>query len=215
MARNGRPERYASGIARRATIVEAALSAFTTVGYWNASMNQIAADCGVTRAGLLHHFPTKEALLEAVLERRDEVNRARFWPDATAPQDDGREYLVRLIRLLQHHSSAPGLVSLFSVLAAEAISPDHPAHGYFESRYETVRGWIRDALRQLQSSGSLVPDADPEGLEVELVALMDGLQVQWLYRRDRIDIVGHIAGRLNLILREPITADEILGTPVG
>ncbi|MFZ8488549.1 helix-turn-helix domain-containing protein, partial [Staphylococcus aureus] len=62
--------------------MDAAFVAFGTVGYWNTTMKQIADDCDVTRAGLLHHFPTKEALLEAVLGRRDELNRARFFQDS-------------------------------------------------------------------------------------------------------------------------------------
>ena len=47
--------------------MESAFTAFGTIGYWNTTLAQIAQDCGVTRAGLLHHFPTKESLLEAVL----------------------------------------------------------------------------------------------------------------------------------------------------
>ena len=53
---------YSKGARKRAEIVSAAFEAFSVSGYRNASMVQIAAHCGVSRAGLAHHFPTKETL---------------------------------------------------------------------------------------------------------------------------------------------------------
>jgi AcrR family transcriptional regulator len=47
-------------------------------------MVQIAAACGISRAGLLYHFPTKESLLEAVLSERDRID-----PDRLAVADTG------------------------------------------------------------------------------------------------------------------------------
>ena len=62
---------YAKGDARRELIVDVASDIFGTQGFRAATMLQIAAACGISRTGLLHHFPTKESLLEAVLARRD------------------------------------------------------------------------------------------------------------------------------------------------
>ena len=62
---------YAKGDARRELIVDVASEIFGTQGFRAATMLQIAAACGISRTGLLHHFPTKESLLEAVLARRD------------------------------------------------------------------------------------------------------------------------------------------------
>ena len=62
---------YAKGDARRELIIEVATEIFGTQGFRAATMLQIAAACGISRTGLLHHFPTKESLLEAVLAHRD------------------------------------------------------------------------------------------------------------------------------------------------
>lgn len=199
-----RPQQYASGIARKAAIMDAAFTAFGRIGYWNTTLLQIAADCGVTRAGLLHHFATKEALLEAVLVRRDELNRQQIFGDAIDPETDPRDFLVRMVQLVDHNVSQPGIVNLFAVLGAEATHRDHPAHNYFRARYENVRVWIQSALATLAGCGELRDGVTPATAAIELTALLDGLQVQWLYDPAGIDMTAIFRDRLNEILRHPI-----------
>ena len=56
------------GRARRQDLIEAALQAFAADGYRGASVAAIAKQCGLSEPGLLHHFPSKTALLMATLE---------------------------------------------------------------------------------------------------------------------------------------------------
>jgi len=192
---------YPKGERRRAEIIEAAFQAFSAVGYRQASMVQIAADCGVSRAGLLHHFPTKESLLEAVLKQRDRLDYEMFLAGGTS--DDGLDYLTRMVRLVEHNAANPGIVSLFAVLSTEASDPRHPAHAYFQARYANSRGWLRRAFADLQRRGLLRPHVDVEGLDAEFLAIMDGLQVQWLLQPDAVDMPARLRSRL----RELLTVD--------
>ncbi|MEE2039280.1 TetR family transcriptional regulator [Nocardiopsis sp. CT-R113] len=193
---------YDKGRQRRTQILRAALKAFGTVGYHQASMVRIAADCGVSRAGLLHHFPTKESLLEAVLTERDRVNGDLFFADQD-PAHDGAEYFSRLVRLVEHNATDPGIVSLFAVLSTEAGNPAHPAHAYFRRRYENLCHDVRRALADLDRRGLVRPGVSVEGLEVELVALMDGLQVQWLLDPARVDMADRLRSRLRSVAELP------------
>ena len=97
---------YSKGARKRAEIVSAAFEAFSVSGYRNASMVQIAATCGVSRAGMAHHFPTKETLLAAVLEERDRVNGELFFHDFD-PTADGLDYFARLMRVIEHNATTP------------------------------------------------------------------------------------------------------------
>lgn len=209
MAASRRPAQYAPGIARKEAIMDAAFVAFGTVGYWNTTMKQIADDCDVTRAGLLHHFPTKEALLEAVLGRRDELNRARFFQDSWPPGRDGRHFLIRMVRLVLANAAQPGIINLFAVLSAEAIAPNHPAHSYFAHRYERTKGWIREAFLDLRAKGQLRPGVDVGTIDIDLVSLLDGLQVQYLYWPDQVDMAERFRAALAQVLVEPLTDEEI------
>jgi AcrR family transcriptional regulator len=193
------------GDRRKVQILEAAFEVFANGGYRNASMVQIATACGVTRAGLLHHFPTKETLLEAVLTERDRRTAELFFARAPAEADDGIAYFKRLIRVAEHNSRNPGIVSLFAVLSTEATDPEHPAHAYFAARYERSLQRTRDALSNLDRRGLLRPAAHRSGIEAEIIALMDGLQVQWLFDPEKTHMVSQLRARLEELIDADFT----------
>lgn len=200
---------YAKGDARRELIVEVATEIFGTEGFRAATMLQIAAACGISRTGLLHHFPTKESLLEAVLARRDADRGSAT--EALAPPtgfagspEDGRAVLGRLLDAARHNATQPRIVNLFSVLSAEAGDPTHPAHDYFEQRYARLRAELDRALTTLAATDQLVPGTDPHALAVEIIALMDGLQVQWVLAPDEIDMAAVLRHRLTAALAVPL-----------
>ncbi|MEU2732266.1 TetR/AcrR family transcriptional regulator [Streptomyces griseoviridis] len=193
------PRNYPKGERRRAQIIEAAFTAFGQVGYRNASMVQLAAACGVSRAGLLHHFPTKESLLEAVLEQRERQDDAHFFRTGAADRD-GLEYFASMVRLVAHNQANPVIVSLFAVLSSEATAADHPARPYFVARYERARGQMQSAIDDLSARGLLRPHVDPSTLAADLISLIDGLQVQWLLSPETIDMPRHLRNVLRTVI---------------
>ena len=54
------PRRVRQDRARRQEIVDAAVEVFATVGYHKGSLRDVADRVGMSQAGLLHHFPSKE-----------------------------------------------------------------------------------------------------------------------------------------------------------
>lgn len=187
------PRGYAKGRARRDAIVKAASAQFAEKGFTSATILEIAAACGISRAGLLHHFPDKETLLEAVLEARDTEDRARFTPYVSAAGGIG--VLRGMVDLAEHNRLVPGLIELFARLSTEAAAPDHPAHEYFQQRYRRIRRNTARALRIAMTAGHLRDDLDVEAASLRLTALMDGLQLQWLLDRS-IDMAGAIEATL-------------------
>ena len=197
---------YAKGDARRELIVEVATEIFGTQGFRVATMLQIAAACGISRTGLLHHFPTKESLLEAVLAHRDDSNAADRDPIPMPGSRDGRAVLRRLLTVVEQNATQPRIVNLFSVLSAEAGDPSHPAHTYFSRRYARLRADLEGALTVLHDNGELAPGTDPRALAVEIIALMDGLQVQWVLAPEEVDMAAVLRHRLTTALAVPLDA---------
>ena len=191
---------YPKGRIRREDILTAAIAVYTEAGYHGSSLREVAKRAGITHAGLLYYFPTKEALLAAVLERRDREDAVR--EQLNAPP--GREVLRHWLALAKHNVTHPGIVELYSRLAAEAVAPDHPAHDYFVRHYRIARRSAFETFRVLAERGELRPGVDPNVAALTYMSLSDGLQVQWLTKPDEVDLVGALRHYVDSILVVPL-----------
>ena len=187
---------YAKSAERRQQIVDAAVEVFSSAGYRKGSLRDVAEKTGLSQAGVLHHFPSKEHLLEAVLSWRDSET-ARLIGD---PLPEGIDFLRGLVRAAEHNATTPELVELHVIVSAEGTSAGHPLRGYFVGRYATVLGHTREAFEQAAADGQLQPGTDCASAARTLIALMDGLQVQWLLAPDRIDMAGDLRRYLQPLL---------------
>jgi AcrR family transcriptional regulator len=188
---------YAKGRATRREILEQATALFGETGYRGTSLREIASRCGLSHPGLLHHFPAKESLLLAVLQHRDEVDRAAI----AADHPRGAALLRRMVDVAATNARRRGIVELFTVLSAEATSADHPAHDWFVTRYRRIVGELTVAYAEAAADGDLLAGIDPARAARELVALMDGLQIQWLLGDPEIDLADGVAAHLATQLR--------------
>jgi len=170
---------------RKDQILRAAIRFFGQNGYHGTRLADIAQAAGVTEPGLLHHFPGKAHLLMSVLAERDRIDQERFTPSRQA---EAETLLASLQELVQYNESVPGLVQLFTVLVAESIDPKHPAHNFFQQRYHSIREQNIAMLSEAQARGEIRDDIPAEDLVVFLFAMMDGLQVQWLYEPGQIHL---------------------------
>src|SRR4051794_40798075 len=129
---------YAKGRERREAILAAANERFAARGFRGASLAAIAKQVGLTEAGVLHHFPSKEHLLLELLELRHEHDVERIVRTLEAHP----VYLDALLALCRENQGTPGLVRLFTILAAESVDGGHPAHPWTVERYRDLRSRI-------------------------------------------------------------------------
>ncbi|MEJ5313789.1 MULTISPECIES: TetR/AcrR family transcriptional regulator [Anaerolinea] len=186
--------------ASREKIIREASRLFAEYGYRGAKLAEIAQAVGMSEPGLLHHFPSKEHLLIAVLEERDRVDHERF---GQAILEERLPLMEGLRALVAHNETVPGLVQLFIVLAAESIQPEHPAHGYFSQRYQQVRESMMTLLQKAQQKGEIRTDVPAEHLTAMVLALMDGLQIQWLFHPEQVKMSAVFDSFLTLLKVTP------------
>lgn len=187
--------------ARRAQIVDAALEAFAETGFHGASLRDIATRAGLTHAGVLYHYPDKETLLAAVLLRRDEQISTRHRVDA----QDGLAALRGFAALASENVSARQMVELFVTLSGEAASPTHPAHAYFADRYRTVMDHLEPAVADLRARGLLAaPELTDAQVARQLVAVSDGMQLQWLITDGALDLVVEMHAAVQRFVTVPL-----------
>jgi AcrR family transcriptional regulator len=162
----------AKGEERRQRILEVAQRLLTRNGWRSMTLGTIAREAGVTSAGLLHHFPSKDQLLHAVLDARDAYDLAHA--DLTA------DPIEQLDRVAQRFTEAPHLVGMFAVLHVENLDPDAPLHDRLLRRHRSSIDYIADGIRRGQRAGLYRTDVDPDLKAVEIIALIRGMETSWL-----------------------------------
>jgi AcrR family transcriptional regulator len=170
---------------RRRRILSAAMTTFGSKGFNKGPLTEIAEQVDMTHAGILHHFGSKDQLLLEVLKFRDESDVEGF-DEKRIP--DGVELFRHLVRTAFANEQRPGIVQAYAVLSAESVTDDHPGRAYFEGRYATLRGEIADAFRLMCAEQGVEEPATIDRAAASILAVMDGLQVQWLLSRDDVEL---------------------------
>ncbi|MFE7512658.1 TetR/AcrR family transcriptional regulator [Streptomyces sp. NPDC057540] len=184
---------YAVGDARRQKILDTAVDHFGRWGFHASSLARIANDCGITQGGLLHHFRSKEDLLLSVLAQSEQHDEERLFgvdPDSYAA------YLETLVALVEENTRRPGIVRMFNVLVGESGNVGHPAHAYFRERYARVLRHTVGILDEAVRRGELRPGLDGPAVAQELLAVMDGLQIQWALDPAAMDMPARVGAYL-------------------
>lgn len=163
----------AKGEDRRQRILAVAERLLARNGWRNTSLAQIAKEAGVTPAGLLHHFESKEQLLNAVLDARDA-------DDAIHADYRSGDLVSELGRVPERFDRAPELVGTFTVLLVENIAPDAPLHDRLVKRYRDAVDIITAIIERGQESGKYRSDLDAATKAVEILAFTYGMETLWL-----------------------------------
>jgi len=166
----------AKGEDRRQRILSVAERLLARNGWRNTSLAQIAKEAGVTPAGLLYYFESKEQLLNAVLDARDADD------DAHADYRSG-DLITELSRVPERFERAPELIGTFTVLLVENIAPDAPLHDRMHKRYSDAVDIVTEIIKRGQSDGVYRPDFDAASKAVEILAFITGMETLWLLDR--------------------------------
>ena len=189
---------YAKGVLKREEILLTALDVIASHGYRRTSVRDLADAVGLSQAGLLHYFDSKEELFTSVLRKRDEVNLATVFRDGGELPDPG-VLLANYVELVRHRAEVPGLVQLHAALAAESTDPSHPAHEYFAQRLVFLKSTFTEVFTGLQARGEFAAGVDAAAFAVTLIALVDGLQVQWMHDPE-LDMAAQLEHLLALVM---------------
>ncbi|MFJ8945009.1 TetR/AcrR family transcriptional regulator [Streptomyces sp. NPDC102395] len=128
----------------RAALLEAAQRHFLKYGV-GTSLEAVAKDAGVGPGTLYRHFPTREALLAAVLQTRSEELVAR--QEEIARLGDADKALEQWLRALEEYFSAFSGLPEPLMAAARAHDPDNPLTLPCDTVITATEEYVRAAQR--------------------------------------------------------------------
>jgi AcrR family transcriptional regulator len=165
----------AKGEERKQLILSVAQRLLARNGWRNTTLAQIAEEAGVSAAGVLHHFDSKDHLLHAVLDARD--------ADDDSHADRSGDIVAEIERVADRFRRSPDLVGTFAVLLAENLEPGTPLNDRLLFRYRAAIDIIEAGIQRGQSAGRYRTDVNPAVKAVEIMAFLNGMETSWLLDR--------------------------------
>lgn len=159
----------------RHRILDAASRVFARRGYSQATVEDIAAEAGVSNGALYHHFESKEELFRALLDDHLSGELSEF--GAMRPAASLREMIEHFVafqrdHLQSHRELGPVSMEFWAVAAGEDWARDPVAE--FHRRARDV---IAEVLRVGQSAGVVRSDLDAEAAALLLLAVFEGVGI--------------------------------------
>lgn len=174
----------------RERILESAARVFAQKSYLGASLDEVAADAGLTKGAVYWHFKSKNDLFFALLDSRFQVEFDQHLPEAMAreaSQQSPREGTKALLAgVLERVKQDPDWPRLFLEFMGQARDPDVRARlaRAYQDSYRLSAGLI---VQQHQQR-TLPAPVDPQLQAIFWSALMDGLIMAWLLNPEQIDL---------------------------
>ena len=180
-------------IPTRKRIVDAATRLFYAEGIGRVSVDAIAEKAGLTKRTLYYHFKSKDDLIAAYLDGRDQPNLRQMagWFDAAEGGADRKvEAIFSNLARVARHPKWKGCGFLRT--AAELASmPGHPAVKVGSRHKSNFEAWLASALSDLGVE-------EPQAVAREIVLLIDGsFSIMLVHRNpDYIEAAGRAAATL-------------------
>lgn len=220
---NSRPHpRSAEGERTRLEILRVAMQLFAENGYSKTTITQIADRAHTYRSSVDWHFGSKEGLLVAVIDHfldeqiPDSIQEVYQEYQAEHPGMDSSDvvtafYFELLKRILARHFVS--IMTLFRITFEEI--PNNPDLGKkILSFWTRVSDTIAEFITLSQQSGKVSSQVNAKWTSRGILALAQGLFMQWYLERDNLDVQASVAtlvsGVMRLLLLDP---DDLLKRP--
>jgi AcrR family transcriptional regulator len=153
--------------AARERILETAFRLFYAKGIRAVGVDLIIAESGVAKATFYKHFPAKDDLVVAYLDKVDGVWSGQLRDAAAAAGPGPADQLVGLFDALGSACRREGYRGCAFINAAAESQPGTPVHERTVAHKAAVLAWVRGLAEQAGAR-------DPEALARSLTLLLDG-----------------------------------------
>ena len=190
----------------RDRLLQGAIECLRTKGYAHTTARDIAAAANANLASIGYHFGSKDALLNEAIIRGCEEWTKRLGEAAFAGADDsplGRMAASWVAMIESFEELRPVMVGFIEAVGQSAWSDE--LREQIAAHYRTVRENVAELVRVSLGDRAEEVGADPKVVASFLIAVCDGLVMQWLLDPTQVPsgerLVGSLGAALNLALR--------------
>ncbi|MCQ6560685.1 TetR/AcrR family transcriptional regulator [Paenibacillus mendelii] len=154
--------------AAREQLLVTASTLFFQKGFHAVGVDSIVAESGITKMTMYKHFPSKDHLIVAILERSDELYWEWFENTVDGISDPKQQLLAIFEAVAKQHSSSPqSTFCLYQAVAVEFPFPDHVANMSAVHHKQSI-------LKRLESLCEQAGLKSPRFLARQLFVLLEG-----------------------------------------
>lgn len=176
------------GHERRDQILRTATEVFSKYGFHGSSMRRIARAAGVSEAMIYHHFPGKEALYDAILEKKLERSRHLYFPIQAAEAGQDREVIETIVGNYLREQKRDN--SFMRVLLFSALEDHELARKFVGKPLQDYFGFLGSYFEKRMKDGAM-RNMDPQVLARLLIGMVHFLALlQGIYKDPGIRSVG-------------------------
>lgn len=193
--KNGSNRRKLQAAETRTRILRETVRLFARQGYHKTTIADLTQAVQLTSGAIFYHFPSKEALLEAVI---DWLSRGiKTYSDLAGASPKGSSHLVEEIveMMCNHFKRNPEATLCLALLATEFAGSNHPMEERIKEVYEV---FIEAFSRALHSHPSI---AEPRAAAIAFMGSVQGIAVQGLLREQEVSIDQLAEGFLSMLMR--------------
>lgn len=174
----------------RERIIASAARVFGLKGFQRASLDEVAADAGMTKGAIYWHFKSKNDLFFALLDHKFQVHTDPIRVDMEALLAGGHDPLIGMTEMfsagMRRCSNDPEWSRLYLECLSMGRNPD--VRERLSAFYDQVWATSAGLTRELQAHGLAPADIDPKIAAIFWGALFDGLMLAWLIKGDDLDL---------------------------
>lgn len=174
----------------RERIIASAARVFGLKGLQRASLDEVAADAGMTKGAIYWHFKSKNDLFFALLDHRFQAHTGPLRVDMAALVAGGRDPLIGMTEMfsagMRRCTDDPEWSRLYLECLSQGRNPD--VRERLAAFYDQVWETSARLTGELQAHGLASADIDPKVAAIFWSALFDGLMLAWLIKGNDLDL---------------------------
>ena len=124
----------------------------------------------------------------------------------------GLAFFEAIHELMNFHLQHRALLELFVTMTAEATSTSHPAHDFIRRHYASAHKWVGEPHPRIARDRDEIGPLTGAQIEAEvrqLIAVADGLEIQWLLDPS-VDLHGHFKAYVDQTIQRWVAGRPVL-----